>query len=301
MADSAQLVSYIVENATRLDLQVSKLTWFEEHGIPLSDIEVTCSWQNGTRRGRGSASTDRLAVVKAFAEAAERDVMNEMEWPSSNGVAAHTSVESAKKAARQELLERDAFFKRFCAGESFGSYKGTPRTEVTSRVIKILECDGVEVRESTIHYASVEVKIVTLLGERARKRFGMILGSAADSDGDQAFERALIEAVRFYAIVSTSDRVTALSESEFEAMQFPTLSSHGRLGLDVEYARWFAQNHLIGTFQPRGAEPEVKYQVVDNTFNQQKPPLYVVRAESPSIHQLYVGYAGKTTKPHPFW
>lgn len=304
MDDSKKLIEFIENSTDRLDLRVSEFTWMKGLGIPLADVAVSISTKPwGKLVGRGTSGSFHMALVKAFVEASERELIRERRWLSTNGVAGHTNLSEAMARAERELLERHIFLDYFLSGRRFRCRQIESSTDTGWKLLEYCNKQRVNHWCSTIEVPTKGTfALVILYGLNRPRPFGLIVGCALEESRDAAIEKALIEASRFLAFFEDTRSYSSISETQFRDIGSPTFEDHGRLGLDLEYGNWFLENYIENDgdahseFSPIR---DVNFEIVDQRQSGTKAPIAFARATSQFAHVLSCG-SSDTTKPHPF-
>jgi hypothetical protein len=240
MADSQGLTSWLLENSENLNLQATEFTWPQEWGISdLFDFQVTIEIQGQTYVGRGTATNNDTAFLKAGAEAIERAYCGGHRI-STLGVAVHTDDRQAKINSQNELFERDAFFSHYYLRKPFTVFDGIEVTQLKDRWSKAFEkfhSQGIECRFFEAGSSIQPVVLCIISGITAQPQFGGIIGLGSSDNIAIATQSAFFEAVRNAANIIQSNSVDQMSEQEFSKLKNPRSLDRQRLSKNVEYWR----------------------------------------------------------------
>jgi hypothetical protein len=238
MADSQKLISWLLDNSEKLQLQATELTWVQEWNLSgVFDYQVEITIQDRIYKGRGTALTEELAFVKAGAEAIERAFCGGY-GISSLGVAAHTDQVLAEKNAASELNERDAFFNHYYLKRSLDlledskihNFKNRWQSAFKKLATNRVDCQFFEA-ESDIE----SVVVCVMSGEKAQQKFGGIIGLGSNQSIDAALESAFLEALRNAASVLQDEGSEPFSINDFLNIEKPNSLDRQRLAMNVEY------------------------------------------------------------------
>ncbi len=282
-------------------MNILDLKWPERLNLNYCDLHLQAKFNNKTYEGHGTSDDFDTAMQIAFVECLERFVRELKDLETTNGLAGHISLEKAIRSSKNELIERHIFLKHFKSQSKFPRTNKYKTNERINSITSYLKSKNMEIVISIIDVNSAEsFCLVTLLGFSSERKFGMILGSAFSDSEEYSIEKALIEALRFYIYVVDNPDYSDYDENEFLSLDKPNFEDHGRLALNLEYARWF-KNTFIGEDERSNIDinEEINIDVYDSVINDDVPVKFV-RASSSSLHNLYVGKQSDDLKPHPF-
>lgn len=292
MGDPSKLKFWLVQNIDRFDIQIERLSWIDDLVPGLTDVNVVLQKDGNRYSGWGFGDTADLALTKALAELFERIVLQEYQFATSNGFAAHSSVVDAGRNAIREMYERDLFLCHFLT-----------RTPLSRRSDDLINRSGLERMQTwfekqgvtfSLHRLGLYGVVAVLDGRGARHPFGLIFGAAVKDNQLEAALSASIEACRDGARLLAKGENgprEAIALSEFLNIQDPSFSDHGRLALDLEYTasiRWFIEGNE--EFQIDNRLHEVSVTEVDpRAIEFVDLPLKFVKAKSEMLQDLFVG------------
>ena len=260
MAHSGKLVSWLTDNASALNLQVTELSWAREWNLALSDLEVSIEAGGRTFRGRGTADDEELAFVKAGAEAIER-AFCVGHGIHSVGVAAHTEEGAARSGAVKELFEREAFFSHFLTRKPFLPIETTAR--IHSNYAGIFSAAAsIRIRFFRARSAFQPVVLAVAEGPRARPSFGGLVGISCAPTAEAAAESALLECARNIATILLGESREPISLEQFGKIPNPSSEDRQRLALDHSY--WSKVAHLF---------PEAQSEILPDYSSRAEPIL----------------------------
>jgi len=113
MANSTQLTDWVIANAKRLELAVTRVGWVEKWLPGYHDYQVKISLRKNIYAGRGIDRQEQIAFEKSVSEALERAATRGLEYPWTT--AAYENYDGAKLRAYQELLGMDRVCKSFAS------------------------------------------------------------------------------------------------------------------------------------------------------------------------------------------
>lgn len=260
MADSSKLTGWLTENASRLDLQVTELSWPREWGLALSDLEVSIEIEGRVYRGRGTAADEELALVKAGAEAVER-AFCAGHGIHSVGVAAHTDENEAKRGAVKELFERDAFFSHFYTRTPFTALEDCLQVrERFAGIFSAASSASIPVRFFRARSVSLPIVIAVAEGLRAHPAWGGVVGFGCERSEDAAKESALLECARNLAATLFGEGRAPMNLADFSSLVSPSSEDRQRLALDISY--WSEVRRLF---------PETLISTADAAVSREEP------------------------------
>lgn len=287
-------------NMERFDLMVERRPWPGKLGLQYFDYKARLLINERVYTGRGTDTDANLALVKAFAEALERRVMAEARLESSNGLAIHELEMKANNNARNELLERDAFFRFFYKKGARASLLNTEHlffnrpTLAGSKIHQILcEVATYSVDQETIHC----VLHVGLVKKNGRSAIAVGLGASLCSE--RAAQTAQIETWRNLVALAESIPDDGLSVEEFNINRRFGPKDHLRLGSDTSYANSiFTYLEKKISNQHQHSKPR-KIEYVDHSIHlPESCPLFAKQALSTDCVNLHFGFCPPGVRSH---
>ena len=288
-----QLLAWSLENKKALNLEVTQNTWPSEVNLPLFDYSIQIG-ENCSRVGRGVDQVKKTAFLKALSEAFERLAMDQNGLSCSNGVAAHSELELAKRNAKKELIERDAFFSCYYGQLGFkrlerfdervfqGPIEPLKNRDLLLRVYHVAESSGYTVLLSVVSGLT-----------RANRPIGLCLSLSCEDSFERALKKLLLESLAKGMWMSTLEPGAGISLAEFHGLESPNLLSHQDLGLNCEYASCFLSQmdsmtqQSVNELQPLDG---FEYQELKLKVNDQfSPPLHVIRCLNPALQKPFWG------------
>jgi hypothetical protein len=238
MADSQRLTSWLLENSERLNLQATEFTWPREWGMAeLFDFQITIEIQGQTFIGRGTATNEDTALVKAGAEAIERAFCTG-HGISTLGVAVQTDEHQARVNSLNELFERDAFFSHYYLRKPFAVFDSAEVKELKDRfspVFEKLHARNIACRFFEAGSSLQPVILCIMSGINAQPQFGGVIGLGSNDNLAAATLSAFLEAARNVANVIDSNSVDQISEQEFSKLKKPRSIDRQRLSKNIDY------------------------------------------------------------------
>ncbi|MFM6929616.1 MAG: YcaO-like family protein [Bdellovibrio sp.] len=284
---------WIINNAERLQLRLTEYTWPSKWWPGLSDLSAKIMIDDIEYIGRGSDLDPTVATRKAIIEATERFVAKSNGCTSSNGVAAHTDRKKAVLGAKQELIERDLFLMHFLTMMPFSTFTPTSLT-IPSNLKNNLSAQGV-----TLYYGVlVDQKdfkgvIAIATGFKCIRPWGLCLGMSVDTSFELASEKATIECLRhIIPLIQDIDLPTPHTINSFKSMSSHLVDDHFKLGLNIDYAKWFVKNFIKDTPSSlRATNTQTTFETFDLVIpnSVSNPPLYVVKSKSTELQDLFFG------------
>ncbi len=292
MADAKEIVLWILSNAGPLKLKIDQLSWVRSVLPRFTDLRVQVSIGGKIFTGFSADEDADLALVKATAEAVERAVSEEFNFPTTNGLAAHATPEAAAASARGELIERDGILCHFYGERPFVALsKDVPQTPLIRELTPWFADKGISFQLFELGTAGV---LWVIDGREYKARpFGFILGAGNKSTPSESLTAAAFEATRQLAHLLESDGgLTGKSLEDFLRIPNPTFRDHGNLALNLAYAARI--EHL---FKPAEAKPsfamdaeKIKTEMITSkSLELAGCPLYFARAQSSGAQDLFLG------------
>jgi hypothetical protein len=289
MVAQTELIFWFLKNAGLLDIKIEHLGWIRNLIPTLTDVTVQLKFGGKIWYGWGSDESEDIALTKALAEVAERLVMQERGFLTSNGIAAHISAQDASIAAVNELRERDLFLCHFYSNTSFAEAKLTDDFGLTG-VREWFKNYGVSFH---LYHLGPNGFLAVLDGREAMYPFGYVMGAALKVGSVASARSAAIEAARSgYWLLEDPGRILPLSMKQFLNLERPKFKDHGRLALNPDYAKKIS--HLFGNPSAMMAQSNEDIEFNLEQFRLQAPefndcPLYFARASSDKLQNLFLG------------
>lgn len=275
-------IKHILESADKFGLKVMRPKHIQRFLPDVSEYRVFVNLFGREVQGIGIDHDEDTAFLKGFSEAVERAFCIELNIPST-GVAAHFSEALAKESAKNELIERDAFFTKYLLGR--GGIKQA-ETSLLGLIDKSLIRHGIV----EIFDISNSSEIATYLTVSKLPNDGIVIGLGCSQDKKQAIEKALFESISRLTYFSDygkerNDKVDDNLLTNIESNEF--LSS--RLYLNSK------ETTIIDSELDR-LEYSISYTEIGD-LNQVIPDLdlIVVRAESSDLQMMYKGKTKEST------
>ncbi len=246
MADSQKLITWLLNHSDELKLRVTELTWVRDWKLAgVFDFQVSITLHGRTFSGRGTATSEELAFVKAGAEAIERAFCGGL-GISSLGVAVHTNAALARQNATQELFERDAFFCHYYSKIPFLDLESDRVRDFEQKwpaVFQQLRSRKVDCRFFKAGSNIDPVIVCIFSGLDAARKFGGCIGLGSHSLEIEAMQSAFFEGLRNAAVSFLVEDLNSISESDFLKIEKPSSFDRQRLAKNIEY--WTSFEHLF--------------------------------------------------------
>lgn len=249
MADSEGLKSWLLDHSTDLNLRITQFDWFLDWGLKnFCDLRISVEVSGRTFVGRGTASSENEAILKASGEALER-AFTGGHHIHSTGAAVHTSEKMAQLNAQLELNERASFFGHFYSETPFSKLRESHWSDLKKQYPEAFEKLNSFKAEigffSTTNKNGLPTIICIANGLAATPAWGGVIGLSASSEIDQAIQNSFFECLRGFAAFQILGDSKALSEHEFLRIQKPTSFDRQRLARNIEY--WEGLSYLFPT------------------------------------------------------
>lgn len=288
----AEAVAWILNHAEALNLKINNFQW-NVPGLNLVDCSVTYSINGEELKGRGSAQTEELALIKAFCEGLDRFAFYQTTEPNTNGFAAHTSQEQAILNAQCELAERDAFLSHYFTETPFLDAPLDLRTTLNNDPA-LDYLDSNKVAYKILQMTSPQDAHCYLFlanGLHCQKPFGLALGGSCHPNPTQALRSAAIEGLRHVVSSLNGQADPSLNIDEFSDFSTHGPEDHIRLSSDLDYA----SNFIDKFWTPVKKQSDSPYYLADiptttqplNIFTDS--PFWLAQAKFHSLQSLFFG------------
>lgn len=301
MADETRAIAWLLSQANELEITIESLSWINDLFPGWSDI--SCSFQLKSRKivAWGADPAPDRALCKAFSEATERGVFLCSLSDTTNGFASHINQHDAQRNAIRELQERDLFLCHFLTNMPFPPIMTKNllnEVPLLAHALSLAKNLNVRLR----YYAlGIDGVLAVADGLENLHPWGIIIGTGYKEDYTQSAVMATIEAMRsvvsFIRSCQHGDIGQSLTLQEFLDLPSPTFLDHGKLALNVEYARSIyhlfpeTSNNDQVTPKIQGLELEsievetLRWPYTDGT----RCPFYFARAKSQMAQPLFLG------------
>lgn len=185
------VIDWILKNEARLNLRVTRLLWVNNWPLSLNDFEVSMVLENETYIGRGTDKNENVAFLKACVEAIEQFICKKNKI-STNGVALHLDLNTAKIVAANELLERDAFFCYYLTQTKFKEHKSEVFLEIQSMLLK----NCIELKFYSLPTFKNESTILATAKGLNNSNLGVLIGLGHNQNQRTAERSSFMEAMR---------------------------------------------------------------------------------------------------------
>ena len=205
MADTS-LADWAVENADKLKLEATKVTWVDDWLPGFFDYQAKITVSGHTYFGRGIASTSVLAFTKAVAEALERAESAQLDEPWAT--AAHCTLAEAQANAYFELLGIDRAICHHYTGRRLRNLplEAAGGNFPHNQLSEMLRRNGLELNMAEFRPAA-DAKIIGVFVNSARKSHvkGFIKGYGVSPDLKTSISNAIVECMRNVTAVFLGD------------------------------------------------------------------------------------------------
>jgi ribosomal protein S12 methylthiotransferase accessory factor YcaO len=280
--NSEKIIKWSLDNKNLLNLEVVYYTGLKDFLPKVEDIGINISINNLTFHGRGSDSIEEIAYLKALSECVERATTFFLEIPNTNGIAAHFDLSSAKKNARNELIERDAFLCNFLLNSNL--------KKIQTRLFPRLSTE----KHIVIDYfemAKNQMGVGVLAFTSSSKNF-LSYGLAFASNVETSLEKSTTELLRDFVHFENKQNIQSISIEDFNNAKESNLNAHRYVSNTKEYLELFLKsitNENFTSSQPTYKEDDFSYKVISQQKLFHNCPLHVVQAINPKLQNLFTG------------
>ena len=296
MVIQTKIKRWIETSAVDLDLRILQLGWPKTWAPAFTAIQVTASIGGLDFIGQGIDVDQDIAVIKATVEAIERSVKDVHGLHSSSGLAGHGTCEQASINARNELVERDAFFCHYLTKIPFLAFD--PTLPLANAALDLPHISRLA-REARIEIIMVSMTVPVGLhgivclafGGDAQRPFGTIIGLVCSENIIDAIQKATLECLGNVAAHIDEVLESPISLKEFQQLASPRVFEHMRLGLSAESA--VVMRSLIGTGAPHASifnSLNIEMKTLDPPNGIGSCPLVFVLAESVDAQAAFFGH-----------
>jgi hypothetical protein len=215
--------SWIQSRKDELKLRTVRKNSFREFFPQVKYVASVGQLKTRPFLGLGTSENLMEAYVKSVAEILEREFMFRKRLRNSSGCAIHTRPAEAKRRARLELLERDAFLCHFLT-ETPMQLDEDPDvlvfSEKLSQIKKRFEKQNLVLKVFRMSAAAnVFAYTVIALAKNENKKgslSGIALGHGCDTKKDKAITQAIVECVRqIQAVLEHREEFGSLTSEQF--------------------------------------------------------------------------------------
>lgn len=284
------MLEWFLQHSTRLNFSAARDYEIRKFLPNVHDYIVTVQLGNQIIWGRGIDWNETNSLKAACAEVVERATLQYQKslghkW-TSNGIASHSNLESAREYATAELIERDTFLTHyltnspFALDEAFSSF---------GNIRKSLEVHGVELFLLSLPSPTGWYTAVAFcFGANATKPFGVFVGAATKRHRDDAQIKAIKEVLAFVSGFLRDFDIREVQEAQDGPLYHYRFSSER---LDTSKMEHFLSGSRFNSNHLDLRAIKTKTLPLHPAF--EGCPVTVVRATSPDAQQLFFG----ETKP----
>jgi hypothetical protein len=280
--NSEKIIKWSIDNRNILDLEVIYYTGLKDFLPKVEDIGINIKINNYSFHGRGTDTNEEVAYLKAFSECIERATTYFLDIPTTNGIASHFDLDSAKTNAQNELIERDSFLCNFLLSSKFNKIHTKTFYRQSSNI-------NINIDYYEISKCSLGVGVLAMMNSS----FDFLsFGLAFSKTLDKAEERSTFELLRDFVHFENNQNLKLISIEEFNNSKDYNLNIHGDVSKTKKYL------HLFRDLITKDDSPIINLNYDDNSFSYQdisnheifpNCPLYVVKATNPKLQNLYFG------------
>lgn len=239
-----QFPRWFLESINRLGFKSIEHQWLSE--VMPNFYSHTVSFKLGNREytGRASAQSKELSFEKAATEAIERGIFfEELNCPTTNGLALHTNKEKAYEAAVNELIERDLFFCYYLTQAPIKEISSENGSAIFTAMKEHYARQDIEVKIGQLYSSSkLYCSLCIAFGRNHKKSpFGNIMGLGIAKTKNEAITKSLLECVPNIEAYLAKAGVLQISFDEFNKKEHFSPEDHLALGLNLENDEYLYQ------------------------------------------------------------
>lgn len=229
-----------------LKIRVFKRRW-EIPGKEFAPQYYSCAFMNYAGKevfGLSSHSSSIVSQTISILEAYERLFMRTKGIKNSNGCAIHSSPEQSEKAAKFEVMERDAYLRFHYLGQIY-SKKIYNHLIQNNNLIEVLQKNGIGIQirllgKNKHGFAT----LASANGLNAKNPFGITIGLGFKDSLECSIESAFSELIRMINNQFSNEyRLPPISFESFQSHSNPGVHEHISLGLDLQYGDFLKKRY----------------------------------------------------------
>lgn len=291
-------IQWILANADKLDLSVDAYKWDLPFESKIFDCKVRIKVHGQIREGRGSAHTEEHALLKAFSEAVDRVVFYDTKkYPTTNGLAVHTSIEDAIRSARCELIERDCLFCHYLTKTPFKPVSmNLTKLGFNSEIFNFLKQHKIEFKLAKMQSLTGSHSFIFMAhGLHSPKRLGLMFGMGCNLSPHDAVKSAVFEGLRHVISSVTASQLPIITEKDFFALTYWGPDEHMALANGLTYAESVAplffntSDEIMESKESQLTFDSIPYEQIQLTGELEDSPFFAVKAYSEKLQDIYFG------------
>jgi ribosomal protein S12 methylthiotransferase accessory factor YcaO len=270
----------LLETWKKNGLEVSRIKLASKYSDPVPhriELRIRRQSDGSFIAGYGEDNSESRAYEKAICELREREVFSTSETivrETTNGLAAHRFQSIAKRYAKAELIERDAFLRHWLTQTPFAKIIPGKDKETQSIIASIENLEHVVHVYST--FLGIRKTVVVAIENTANQ--GFVIGSSGIESEKKAIRKALREAYYNLAV----ERVEKV-DWEKKNLLFHREYWYKR----GQIPDWMRNNSIIPNTSKSNKQINFEFKTLDDG------PVSVVAAFSKEIFDLWVGETPK--------
>jgi hypothetical protein len=292
MANETIALAWLLEHSQEYQLKIQTMSWIEKAFPGWTDVCCTLNINGNEITSWGASETADIALLKAFSEATEREVLQQDGSPTSNGFAAHLSPDKARQNAMFELIERDLFFCHFLSNSEFIpiaddkkiGWKWLPKIESLICTLDL------RIRYYILGNFGI---LCAIDGLESKNKIGFIIGSSYKEDLEVAAISATIESLRQAYFIRRDNNGKGISLNQFCQINKPDFKDHGELALNIDYANQiaplFSKKEASGFVYPYNELSPYEVNIFDLSWTKDGCPFYFAKAISQNAQNIFLG------------
>lgn len=282
------IINWLEKNKNLMNISIEIYDWPNKIELKYFDFGVSLSFEGISVYGRGSDFNQEIALIKATAEAVERWAFNKSKMPNTCGFAAHINLESAKKNARFEIFERDAFFCHYLTKTEW------QRQITFSEQARILKSNFLKAGFIIdIGFSEIFQDVfVSLVKCKEIKSKGITISLGCDENLEKATVKSLAEGTQLLSHKIAKLTTSTISFENFKNSLAYTPEHHGMLANNGKYECIYNQaisfsDHLNIKPSYVLTPPNINFEICN--IHEAFKPFIVVRAYSDEVQSLFFG------------
>ena len=291
------MIDWLLQNKKKLNLCVIHYDWAKNIWPGLVDLSVEIQVSSSKFIGRGTATSEKLALLRAAGEALERAAFQFSIFENTNGLALHDSFENASSAAILELLERDSILCHHLLNLPFARLSNDLADEFDDLILAFNQQNKSNVIFSLGKSEGPNGAITCACAAHGlfqKNPFGVMLGAACSFSEKISATKAVIECMRNVIGAVSGSQHPSLSIEMFNKKTIYSPLDHDSIALNPKYfknyAYLFEREQSIDQNQKTDFENlEFEIDSLELPPELIEMPAVVVRAHCASIQNLWFG------------
>lgn len=292
MANEAVAIAWLLSHSNEYQLKIETMSWIDKAFPGWTDVHCALAIKGNELSSWGASESPDIALLKAFAEATEREVLHHSGRPTSNGFAAHISPSKARRNAMYELIERDLFLCHFLTKTPFSPFpkKLKKNWKWLFQIKKLIRDLDLRIRYYMLGNSGL---VCAIDGLESNNAIGFIFGASYKENLEEAAISATIESLRQAYFIRISNNTNNLSLEQFLLIEKPNFKDHGDLAINLDYAHQiaalFSNKEKSSNGYPYKELGLGDLSVIELPWITDDCPFYFAKADSPNAQNLFLG------------